>query len=264
MDSYPIHGRLVLEATKENQLTESLGSMMIEVDVEQWFSVGQNQRSQVLLVRVVEPECNLNLQPLVAKVFDPNLVPFVDRRAWPEGPQQFCTAGKEAEVAAYTRLEPFQGRNIPHFYGEFRFHDQSDLASTYSVHSILLQFINLPSLADFEPKDYSPSERNVIKSEVYDLLDKFHEQGVYRIDQNPANWFWNRRQSTLMVCDFEDTYCVTEKTPDFVRDTLIPEWTLQDRGDLEATLHKSCGVGYKLPVDYSLFQRISDIILVNQ
>lgn len=136
---------------------------------------GPGSKSQVFLVRVVEREGKLNFPPLVAKVFDPNLVQAVDRRAWPEGPYQFCVAGKETEVAVYNRLRSFQGKNIPHFHGDFRVRDQPDIASAYPVHAILLQFIDLPSLTDSDPKDYSPTERKIIESAVYDLLDKFHE-----------------------------------------------------------------------------------------
>jgi len=259
-DLYPLHTRLVLQASGPNRLTESLRSTTLEVVIEKYLSghgygYDSEKRSVVLLVRVVKPEQS-GLPAFVAKVFDPNMNQNpMDPLTYPQGATQFCEAGREAEIAVYQRLESFQGTTIPLFYDDFRVHKQWDQYQTsmYPVSAILLGVIDLPSLADRDPDDYSPSERQAMETAVYALLDKFHELGVYHLDDNPPNWFWDRQQNTLKVIDFEDAICA-DNTSTYVRDTASPVWTAEDRGNMETMLNSSCGVPYKIPPDPSDFR----------
>lgn len=76
--------------------------------------------------------------------------------------------------------------------------------SAYAVRPILLQYIYFPSLADSDPEDFSPTDQKAMESKTHDLLVEVHDNGVFRIDQNPGNWVLERQKSKFVVIDLED------------------------------------------------------------
>lgn len=235
MDVYAVGRRIRLESSESNLLTDMLGSLAFEVQVESHLSVGMGRRSQVLLVRVIQASDPLMF---VAKCFDPACHPSVDPLEWPGGPQQACESGKQAEVAAYARLKQLQGINIPTFYGEYQYRTDGPFSTRASA--IIIEFIDTPRLADQNREEFTSTQLTALETGVFALLDKIQDCGVYRIDFNTANWFWDRG-NVIKLCDFEDTIVESDEIADS-----IGQCVAQDRGNLEAMLIE-CGVEYKGP-----------------
>ena len=72
---------------------------------------------------------------------------------------------KTNESEAYRTLEPLQGSEIPNFLGEYTCCSPETAATAFNYpDAILLEFIDLPTLADIQPPDLSITEIVMLKT----------------------------------------------------------------------------------------------------
>lgn len=117
--------------------------------------------------------------------------------------------------------------HIPNFYGQYKYYILDCVRSEFnSVDVILLERINHPSLNDIKSQDLTADEKIALKDSAFDVLDKIHDLGVYNLDIQAPNMFWDR-SSHLVLCDFESATFKTESTVGH-----IATWVASDRGKL--------------------------------
>jgi serine/threonine protein kinase len=238
---YNVERQIRFTASEPNAITKQLESMTFDVGITKQVAIGPGRHSQVVMVRIIGAECKGLDVPLVAKFYDPRFCQEVDSCDWPGGRPQFCAATKTNESKAYRTLEPLQGSEIPNFLGEYTCCSPKSATTTFDYpYAILLELIDLPTLADIPPQDLSMTDRVTLKSRAYTVLRKIHDLGVYHHDIRPANVFWNRL-SDLKVMDYGLATFKDGRTA-----KTIEEWTMLDKGQLMSLLH-DYGIEYEGP-----------------
>ena len=129
------------------------------------------------------------------------------------------------ELKAYRTLQLLQGSEIPNFLGEYTCRNPQTTDTAFSFpDAILLEFVDLQTLADIRPQDLSMTDRITLKDRAFAVLNKIHDLGVYHRDIRPANVFWNRSKD-LKIIDYGLATFKDGKTTD-----IIEEWTKLDKG----------------------------------
>jgi serine/threonine protein kinase len=229
---YTVDQRIRFKASKPNAITNELESMTFDIKITQQLAVGQGIRSQVLVVRIVNQVNNTLDVPLVAKFYDARFCPEVDFTEWPGGRLQLCAAMKTNESKAYQKLEPLQGSEIPKFLGEYTCcHPDNAVMRIGYPDAILLEFVDLHSLADIRSQDLSTNDRDTLKNRAFTVLSKIHSLGVYHRDLRPENMFWNRLND-LKLIDFDQATFNDGRTTE-----AIEQWITSDKGQLMSMLH---------------------------
>jgi serine/threonine protein kinase len=238
---YNVGRRIRFTASKPDAITKQLESMTFDVGIIEQIAIGIGRHSQVVIVRIIGA-VSMGLDvPLVAKFYDPRFCQEVDFSEWPGGRLQRCAVMKTNESKAYRTLEPLQGSEIPNYLGEYTCCSPETAATAYDYpDAILLEFIDLPTLADIQPPDLSMTDRVTLKNRAYIVLSKIHHLGVYHHDIRPANVFWDR-SNNIKVIDYGLATFKDGRTTE-----TIEEWTLLDEGQLMSLLD-DYGIEYEGP-----------------
>jgi len=246
---YNVGQRIKFTASEPNAITKRFQSMTFDVRITKQIAIGPGRHSQVVIVRVVDAVSKVLDEPLVAKFYDPRFCQQVDSAEWPGGRRQLCDVMKTNESKAYRTLEPLQGSEIPNFLGEYTCSHPDTVATGFDYpDAILLELINLHTLADIRPQDLNMTDRVTIKNRAYTILSKIHHLGVYHHDIRPANVFWNR-SNDLKLIDYGLATFKDGRTTE-----TIEEWTMLDEGQLMSMLD-DYGIEYEGPSPASWFHK---------
>src|ERR1700737_4153411 len=147
-NKYALCTTLVLQAA--DHTTQSGASPVLSLTIQSHLGVGPKRRSQVVTATLESGNVLYTTKPnvpslssgarVVAKVFDLELIWFEDGE-WEGSRLGYCSFLSTNEVTAYINLSGMNGRQIPIFYGEYKFGNAS---------VILLEFITQPSLLAYK------------------------------------------------------------------------------------------------------------------
>lgn len=245
---YSVGHRITFTALQPYALTNQLESMVFDVEITKQIAIGTGLHSQVVFVRIIGERKGLDL-PLVAKFYDHRFFQEVDPAEWPGGRLQRCLTMRSNELKAYQTLQPLQGSEIPKFLGEYTCRNPQTTDTAFSFpDAILLEFVDLQTLADIRPQDLSMTDRITLKDRAFAVLNKIHDLGVYHRDIRPANVFWNR-SNDLKIIDYGLATFKDGKTTE-----TIDEWTKLDKGQLMSML-VDYGIEYEGPRAASWFDK---------
>ncbi|TDL16181.1 hypothetical protein BD410DRAFT_808299 [Rickenella mellea] len=132
------------------------------------------------------------------------------------GWEQFCYKRMEfdylTEVEAYQRLQLFQGRHIPMFYGEAKL-ITTDVTRAIIPRAILIEYI--PDAIPLHNMNKDSISLTLAKS-FLEILKEFHARGVVHNDLNYGNILVCRSengQARAFIIDFEHP-CLRESNSD--------------------------------------------------
>jgi serine/threonine protein kinase len=228
--TYPLGIGACLELQPSIDSDINHGEFRLSVKITAHLKVGPRRRSQVVLATVEStfPGSDRTTPPppgtpVVLKVFDPQLIAFGDGE-WEGSPLSYCEHLNSNEIRAYTKLISLAGREVPTFYGGYKFGD---------AFVILTEYITRPSLLDYHVQ--SLEEAETLRKAGHSLVQALHSNGVYHSDLEPFNLFRGISPG-LKVLDFEFA-----KFKENGSDESIHMWKRKDIGELDRIL-VDCGV----------------------
>jgi hypothetical protein len=193
--AYKLGSHVELEATAGVKTPDSA----IYVEILEHRSVGFDQRSQVVIVKLIHGSLRGGVvqqttleagSHILAKFYDPRYAEPAEE--WIGGAAGMCAWSKANETAAYTILSTLQGSEIPEFYGEYTYHLPTNPDLHIAV--LLLEFIEDPDLTNLQTVQYSDDELKALGVTLFSKIQILHSYGVYHHDIRVANLLWGRER----------------------------------------------------------------------
>jgi hypothetical protein len=221
-------------------------SKPFEVEIVKALELGPQRRSQVVLVRIMDPDHLSSVATekcFVAKCYDP-----LSHGSQVESggtAEEYCANGALDEARAYAALAELQGTEIPIFYGKYQTRNMADNL----ISAILLEEVKLPTLADFKPTDFTEEDQAAILEGGLALLKKLYVHGVFHMDMDERHFF-RGPMNQLKLFDFDQVVILKEDAkPEVVR-----RGRIHQRNEFAGVL-RNCGLPDPIATDPNFLVR---------
>ncbi|KAE8373392.1 hypothetical protein BDV26DRAFT_272220 [Aspergillus bertholletiae] len=163
-------------------LSGRLGSRTLRLKINEPIRVGDENRSQIVLVDAVSGQAPATT--MVAKLYDPL---YYDHSNDDVDPFLFVDIEFTRETAAYTHLHSHGETHVPEYYGSYTMDISHSNRQFRTVRLILFQYIAGNSMAALQPHGFRQVLREAILEQIINVESRLYESNLWHRDTSPRN-----------------------------------------------------------------------------